>query len=276
MLQPLDGVRDRVSRAQEHLEAIQSQLLAYYHADECVVRGKYNPKLDGGTGHVEDVTITTPPIHPRLNTLVGEFLHDLRSSLDHLAWQLVLDAGRTPSRATCFPIADADPGTDKKGERRSPGVPGGVSAAARTLIGAAQPYQWGARYREHPLWLLHQLWNIDKHRYVIAQGSRTAIHQMPMLMPPFTFTTALESATEHGARLRIVPGDASVDVDMYTTIQIAIHEPDYGIERPLLRTLEEAHEAVDTLIDAVEATCFGGPTRSQHAALSERDHPAPS
>lgn len=255
MVEKLEGIFDRVRRAEEHLKTIQGELLAYYDADECVVRGKYNPELDGGTGHVEGVTIASPPIRPSVNTLIGEFLHDLRSSLDHLAWQLVLDAGGKPTEKTRFPIRDA-PRTNKKGERRGPGVPGGILAPARTLVGAAQPYQWGTRYREHPLWLLHQLWNIDKHRYVIAQGSRTAIHRLPLLAPPFTFTTALESTTEHGARLRIVPDEPSMEVDMYTTIQIAIHEPEHGIERPLLRTLEDAHEAVETLIEGAESACF--------------------
>ena len=31
--------------------------------------------------------------YPRLNTVFGEFLHNLQSALDHLAWELVLKNG---------------------------------------------------------------------------------------------------------------------------------------------------------------------------------------
>jgi hypothetical protein len=41
-----------------------------------------------------------PP--PRISVVVGEIVHDLRSALDHLAWQLTLPAKRT--NHTGFPI----------------------------------------------------------------------------------------------------------------------------------------------------------------------------
>ena len=253
---PLSGAWDRIYRAQEHLEAIKCELLSYYNADGCTLSGKYNPDAEGGTGAIEGGFVSTPPIGPRLNTLIGEMLHDTRSALDHLAWQLVLDTGKEPiPEKTNFPIWTCAPKTDRDGKDALPNIKGGISLDARTLISAVQPYKWGARYREHPLWLLHQLWNIDKHRYVIAKGSRTAV-KLPHHAPTFTFTTALESATEHGARLRIVPDDPSVGVDMHTTIEIAIHETGYGIEQPLLRTLEKAQEVAHATVELAEGVCF--------------------
>jgi hypothetical protein len=50
----------------------------------------------------------------RLNTLIGEFLHNTRSSLDHLAWQLVLSNSGEPSLATCFPILQTAPTTQQE------------------------------------------------------------------------------------------------------------------------------------------------------------------
>ena len=102
---------------------------------------------------------------------------------------------------------------------------------------------------------LHKLWNIDKHRDVIAKGSHTAFH-LPVGLGAFSFTTRLESTNEHGARLRVVPDDPTVDVDAYTTIEIAIYEPRDGIEGPLLRILEQALQAINGITEAAEATCF--------------------
>ncbi len=235
---------------------IKSNLLAYYQADECSVSGEYQPHPNGRTGTIVESTVVVPKIDPRLNTLIGELLHDLRSSLDHLAWQLVLHTGGTPvPDKTNWHILVEAPTTNREGKYPELNVRGGVSPAARTLLNASQPYQWGPRYREHPLWLLHQLWNIDKHRYVIAKGAHTAV-QLPVNLPGFRFTTRLRHCTEHGASLILTPDDPGMHVDAHTFMQVAIDEPDYGIERPLLRTLKEAYEAVEGVLTAAEATCF--------------------
>ena len=254
MVAQLEAIFDRLARADEHLEAIQAKLLAYYNLDECSVTGKYKPNPDGLYGTVEDAVVSTPEIEHRLNTLIGEFLHDTRSSLDHLARQLVLSAGGKPTRDTKFPLR-GEPPTDDQGQHVPPSIAGGINAAAETVVGAAQPYNLGANYRTHPLWRLNKLWNIDKHRDVIAKSSYTAIHP-PVGVPAFSFTTRLESTNEHGARLRVIPDDPTVDVDAYTTVEIAIYEPKDRIEGPLLRILEQALQAAQGITDAAEATCF--------------------
>jgi hypothetical protein len=255
VVKQLEAIFDRIERAEEHLEAIKCRLLRHYEADEYLITGEYQRSLDKPTGNIVTDPTTLPEIDPRLNTVIGEHLHDLRSGLDHLARQLVLQAKGTPTEKTCFPIRDTDPGTDKKGRPRTPGVSGGVSVAARTLIGMAQPYQWRARYIEHPLWLLHQLWNIDKHRDVIAKGT-FGRYVFAMGAPTFRFTSKLDTATPHGAKLLFLPDDPDVQVDAHATVEVAIYEPDYGIEQPLLGTLERASETVKGIVDAAEATCF--------------------
>jgi hypothetical protein len=254
MVAQLEAIFDRLARADEHLEAIQAKLLAYYDLDECLVTGKYEPNPDGRPATIEGGLVNSPLIEHRLNTLIGEFLHDTRSSLDHLARQLVLNSGGEPTRGTRFPLLTKPP-TDEQGQRVPPCIAGGINAAAQTVVGAAQPYHLAERYRTHPLWRLNKLWNIDKHRDVIAKGSHTAIH-LANAERAFSFTTRLESTNEHGARLLVVPGDPAVDVNAHTTVQIAIYEPEDGIEGPLLLILEQALQAVQGITEAAEATCF--------------------
>jgi hypothetical protein len=254
MATELEAIFDRLARADEHLEAIQAKLLAYYDRDECFVTGTYEPNSDGRVATIEGGLVNSPRIEHRLNTLIGEFVHDTRSSLDHLARQLVLSAGGTPTRGTRFPLLTKPP-TNDQGQRVSPGIAGGINAAAQTVVNVAQPYNLGANYRTHSLWRLHKLWNIDKHRDVIARGSHTAI-RLPAGLAAFSFTTRLESTNEHGARLRVIPDDPTVDVDAYTTVEIAIYESHDGIEGPLLRILQQALQAVQGVTEAADATCF--------------------
>jgi hypothetical protein len=253
MLKELEAIFDRLGRAEEHLEAIKCRLLRHYEADKYRLTGEYQRQFDSPQGIIVTDPVTFPEIDPRLNTIIGELLHDLRSALDHLAWQLVLNAGGIPTDDTKFPIEA--PSTNPQGKQGNPGVAGGVSRNAKTLIASAQPYKRGVRYREHPLWLLHKLWNIDKHRHVLAGGSFGS-YVFPLGAPTFRFASKLDSATPHSAKFLLVPSDPSVNVDAHATVEVAIHEPDDGIEQPLLGTLESIDKAVVDLIAEAESRCF--------------------
>ncbi|HEV3192837.1 MAG TPA: hypothetical protein VGY54_20165, partial [Polyangiaceae bacterium] len=113
MVEQLAAIFDRLARAEEHLEAIKEELLSYYNSDPCQMSGKYEPDDEGRRGSGE-WTISVDPLGVRLNTLIGEFLHDLRSALDHIAWQLVMNNGGEPTRDTSFPILKVAPPTNKK------------------------------------------------------------------------------------------------------------------------------------------------------------------
>lgn len=205
MVEQLEAIFDRLARAEEHLEAIKGELLAYYNSDPCTMSGKYKPDPHGGPGTGEWWKVKVEPMGVRLNTLIGEFLHDLRSALDHLAWQLVLHSGGKPTDKTTFPILKDVPPTNKKGQQTLPNVAGGVFQSARALIDSSQPYQLGPRHTEHPLWILHQLWNIDKHRHVIARGGWPEAHFRGDDLPEFTYTAQFRSASENMADYVLVP-----------------------------------------------------------------------
>lgn len=256
MIEQLSAVNDRIGRAEQHLDTLKAGFLSYYDADGCFITGEYKPDPNGRRGTVEEVEITIPEIDAHLNTLVGEVLHNLHSALEHLGWQLVSHAGGEPTEQTYFPICHVAPATNKKGQQVGPGIAGGISDAARTLIDAVQPYKWGDDYTSHPLWVLHRLWNIDKHRHVIARGTHTTVVFRGLNVPRFRFTSQLHSTGEHGATLNLVPDDPTMKVDAYTTVRVAIHEPDERIEKPLVETLEEAHEALRKIASEAEATCF--------------------
>jgi hypothetical protein len=98
---------------------------------------------------------------------MGDCLHNLRSSLDHLAWQLVLADGGTPTTRTDFPIFKCEGlfREHKKSKKAPTGVVGGVSQQAAALIESLQPYnRTDGSPEEHPLWVVHHLNIIDKHR----------------------------------------------------------------------------------------------------------------
>jgi hypothetical protein len=97
--------------------------------------------------------------------IIGECLHQVRFALDHTASQLVLAAEGTPTNLTAFPIhEDRIVHNGKRHNIRKITVAGGVDQLALILMKRAQPYQSFEGHTMRPLWILHELSNIDKHR----------------------------------------------------------------------------------------------------------------
>ena len=96
-----------------------------------------------------------------LASIVGAFLHNLRTALDHLVWELSSDA----ERGRCeFPVfLKSGPGNDGfhgGGLRKIASIPD----AAKSIIEELQPFHAEEHAASHPLWLIHDLDRIDKHR----------------------------------------------------------------------------------------------------------------
>jgi hypothetical protein len=107
----LAGVDLKIERAKHHLaylrESVELALDPKSH--------RFSAEFDRETAqHVYKIH-TLPAVNPEWPLQVGEILYQLRSALDHLAWQLVELDGGTPGEQTQFPIRDSP--LDKNGTR---------------------------------------------------------------------------------------------------------------------------------------------------------------
>lgn len=163
-MHPLDGIRAKTDRAGEHLDALDQAVRDFQR--ENPYRGLREKMGSTGlyiTGF--DGKVPSPPL--LINVLVGDFAHNLRSALDHLAWQLALLDSPQPNPNTSFPIFPTLSGGFERMLQKLP-------PAARDDIERLQPYQRGDDYRSDPLWVLHEIWNTDKHRVLVAVGHQWA------------------------------------------------------------------------------------------------------
>jgi len=106
---------------------------------------------------------------PLLGVVVGELIHDIRSALDQVIYELVGAEGNDPGEHTQFPIYDSETKWRQDILERDPSDRpspiAGVSDCDFALIDAAQPYHSTKKKRtRHPLMLLLRMSNIDKHR----------------------------------------------------------------------------------------------------------------
>lgn len=111
-----------------------------------------------------------PPVVP---LIVGDAIHNLRSSLDHLAHHLVAIGRGVPGpfRGIYFPIHESAAVYKVK----SPGQIKGMRKAAIDAIDAIEPYGGGAG---HTLWQIHRLDNIDKHRLLLTVYGELLNHSL--------------------------------------------------------------------------------------------------
>ena len=158
----LESVDAKLDRAHEHLGVIDEQIGDFAKAtkDKSHFVIKTNPQ----TAKVWMVWWIDEPHHTplSLSVRIGEFLYNLRSSLDNLVCALV--RSQTPS-STCrgrgFPIfTDSDKYADYRASMLK-----GVPDRARALIDGLQPYTRGhGSVDKDPLNILNSLCNRDKHR----------------------------------------------------------------------------------------------------------------
>ncbi len=165
----------KLERAEKHADEFKTALRPYldsqpYKAVKC------GPETPGCQQHADCwrycLRITQQP-DPALSIIAGDFLHNVRSALDHLAVAMV--PARRRSKAS-FPIERDDIWT-KQGRRyvigdaerrgRFKTAVDGMSAEAKTEIQALQPYNRGAQARSNTMYLLNRLDNADKHRQLL-------------------------------------------------------------------------------------------------------------
>ncbi len=167
--------RRKVERAAEHLHAL-GVITDYLESPEShpireETRRGNRPNTRKWVAIIQ-IKDEAPPI---ASVLAGEFCYGLRSALDMLAYQLAIDHCRPkgPPRGTGFPIHDSEDDFFRADSQTSSGyAPSsgchktrGMAEDARAFIKAEQPYGRGDKQKAHmhPLWLLHDACNADKH-----------------------------------------------------------------------------------------------------------------
>jgi hypothetical protein len=148
------GVQAKIDRAGKHIEEIGSEIRAFRE------RQPYRIKIEGRDHRLQ---IVEQP-NPLWALIIGDAVHNMRSALDHLAWQLVEAGGGTSGWATQFPITPKAESLENEISRRV----AGASSVAIEAIRRTKPYQGG----NDDLWTIHNLDIYDKHRLTFVVTSR--------------------------------------------------------------------------------------------------------
>ena len=99
-------IRAKIERAKKHLIELEAEAAKFRDADSNVIGPQKNPETGDRTiNHMHPVSV--PLASFNILTTAGDVIQNLRSALDHLAYQLVLVAGVEPLKVSTnigFPI----------------------------------------------------------------------------------------------------------------------------------------------------------------------------
>lgn len=155
---PLGAIHAKFVRALEH-EGAWNRVVDVWLSEN---PHRYSTRQEGDGWFVVSIhTIDELPMDAAL--AFADFVHNLRATLDHLAWALVPTDRQTAEVA--FPVCMAERDWSSARGQRLPGA----STLALELIEGLQPFQYDERAQEHPLSVLHRLDIATKHRLLLRQ-----------------------------------------------------------------------------------------------------------
>ena len=205
-----------------------------------------------------------PPLS--LSFIAGDCIHNLRSILDNLIWQLgdLSGCSKTKLANLSFPVCKADTAFDawKKSYNCLP-------QSAIDLIESLQPckpYKGRNDPDSHPLWILNRLWNDDKHRtpiLVVAFHAGTGISpsgstktvQLPdgrlrrifEYRPPKPMKINAGGRCENGKEIVTIPfraGETEPQFNIKVSFDIAFDESTPAKGQPATKCLRNLYDFV--------------------------------
>ncbi len=170
----LKSVREKIARAQSHFDAINSALRLTLSSKPEAESVTIDVKGEGQ--HAISKFRKVEPIDPSLPMMIGDCIHNLRSALDHVAFQLAVVNGKSSGAAekTMFPVCLAKSGDNGFNKRVERTLKPFISSAALAEIEKLQPYKAYSVPNQADLWILHNLDIIDKHRLLIIARDQFA------------------------------------------------------------------------------------------------------
>ena len=194
---PLDSARSKLGRADQHLEGTRLALPAILGPDSYAIEVQLDPDPANPGGVVILARGDISEAATFLGLCVGDVVHNLRGALDHIVWALSIGhSGPPPAdlkgwRQVEFPIfcsASAYDGTPSSNGASGPKKLRWVNQGLHATFRELQPFHAGKEAATHPLWLLQELANLDKHRSIpiVAMLIKPAFSAHPAIpgLPP--------------------------------------------------------------------------------------------
>jgi hypothetical protein len=258
------GSRLKVKRAYKHIEELETWLrdLVQSNINTAMSYKDRNPGSESYTINIQRPVGFSEDVAP----IVGDAVHNLRASLDHIASAIVIAGRKDDPAIAYFPLQDTRQSLVKSPdygliERVAPDL-------ALEIADVIKPYKTGGDSR---FWSLNRLDRMDKHRLLIPtlteSGHRiSAIREdqedNPPSAPPGAIfmlcgITAPDGTVTQVAREPRIGTRAYIHNQRngYPSVEIKFGKGEAFEDKPIIPTLRELAELVGSTIDKLEARC---------------------
>jgi hypothetical protein len=243
----------KLDRAIQHVKELGAVFDRWSKTNPYVGTVDYDPETRSNTLSVE---VRTEPF-TRLSQIIGDIAHNFRGVLDHMALALAEAnyGGRVPAeveRKSQFPICTE---RDYFRNARTRQIEY-VAARPQATIQSLQPYKWRDARQRHPLNVLRDLSDFDKHRrlpVVAGYSEVTDIAPSGRITDLYVSPSGLLKGKTPVLSFRSVD-PSEVQVEYTLTLDIAFDEgaPATAANRPVRAVLDEiggflAEKVIDRL-----------------------------
>ncbi len=254
----LAGVEAKIRRADQHLTELQGETDRLFRDHYRIERG-----FDVESRQYRFTALGAHDVPARLAVIVGEIVHQLRSSLDHVVTQLheIGPGGGDPTKLA-FPICRTPQQFTAAVDR---GQLRGLPAPMIREISAVQPYVTTPSQPEQAtLWQLHELDIVDKHRIlavVVAAVqfpgkvgiAATKAMTITGISPPPNFRVRPSPAGAVVFSIDFVESDPGMHIDADCQFELTFGGPALLHDLPVLTVLTQMRARV---VDIIRTRCF--------------------
>ncbi|MDE0146112.1 MAG: hypothetical protein OXL95_09610 [Nitrospira sp.] len=161
----LEAICAKIGRADRELHALRTDMENFCERQRVEQKRITRKNPDGKSADIVEAFLADSEKTPiEWSVRIGEIVYNLRSSLDHLVWQLVVDNGKNPSRKNAFPIFSEESDWENMTKDKLSGVRYEIKKRIRDL----QPFGGGLGlpFNVNVFGQLDYLCNVDKHRHL--------------------------------------------------------------------------------------------------------------
>jgi hypothetical protein len=248
----------KLKRGAEHLRDLRNEIERFENEGPASVVVEFRPNRPGHDFRY----VIAKPVPPYIGPIIGDVISNLRSSLDHVITELTASNGGTELEGTAFPVCTTRQAWEQMNKKtgtfeRNTGryKLRGIPYRAMARIRKNQPFRW-KRPKRNALWMLEELWNIDKHRGVhlttTAPLSANVEFEHPetveivrqRFMQGRPKDGQIVGRTTYSAGTR----EGEVRVSVRVESKVVLQEPSVGLRGPILNALDGLLDFTSTVI----------------------------
>jgi hypothetical protein len=248
----IDNIRSKINRAEKHIRDLDVLITHFVESCPYTIGTKTHPVEEIKHTTLYVASVQSIPIDIPL--LIGDAVHNLRSALEHLMWQLIESAGGTPDENTAFPIAWGTEGRQIYLSRMGNREIQKISSVAQNILNTVQPYYSG----DDTLRKIQELNIWDKHRLPVVTAIGYEGWNILLGLGNITFRNfgaGRSVSLEVNQEIVNIPTstyERHPREDFKLIVQIAFREPQILNGEPVLGTLDHFANFVNTLVSNLE------------------------